>query len=416
HLATVLEREPKFALGHAVKGLMCLLLGRKEMTQIAREASAAAWAALDDCGGSKRCRHMIAALDAFLAKQPAKALAELEQILLAHPADSLAMKLVHAIRFVIGDASGMLRSVERVMAAHGEDHPARGYLLGCQAFALEENGRYREAEAAGLNGLTYTQDDAWGLHAVAHVMDMTHRPQHGIELIEANKSVWIGSNNFRFHVWWHKALLHLDRGEMDVALALYDQKIRAERTDDYRDIANASSLLVRLELEGVNIGERWEELADLAENRADHGGLVFADLHYMLALIGGERRQAADILQSQMMRNAKADDPMANIIADPGLAAVSGLVAFGEGRYESAFTLLDHSLSALPLIGGSHAQRDVFERITVDAGLRAGQLDMVEDILKTRRILRAGHSDQFDASRMQQIAKARALAVTVPAQ
>ena len=91
---------------------------------------------------------------------------------------------------------------------------------------------------------------------------MTRRCGDGISLIEDNLSAWSHCNNFRFHVWWHKALLHLDRGELDTALALYDAKIRDEKTDDYRDISNATSLLVRLELEGVNVGTRWQELAD----------------------------------------------------------------------------------------------------------------------------------------------------------
>ncbi|NRB36802.1 MAG: archaeosortase/exosortase family protein, partial [Rhodobacteraceae bacterium] len=79
---------------------------------------------------------------------------------------------------------------------------------------------------------------------------------------------------------WHKALLLLDQGDNDAVLALYDEQVRSEKTDDYRDFSNASSLLMRLELEGVSVGDRWEELAALAETRTDDGCLIFADLHY----------------------------------------------------------------------------------------------------------------------------------------
>ena len=65
--------------------------------------------------------------------------------------------------------------------------------------------------------------------------------------------------------------------------------IRRHRTDDYRDISNATSLLMRLELEGMNVGRRWDELASLSEARVDDGCLVFADLHYMLALAAAGR-------------------------------------------------------------------------------------------------------------------------------
>ncbi|MBL4928920.1 hypothetical protein [Fuscibacter oryzae] len=87
--------------------------------------------------------------------------------------------------------------------------------------------------------------------------------------------------------------MHLDLGNAKAALALYDRDIRTEKTDDYRDIANAASLLSRLELEGAPVGNRWDELAHLAETRATDGCLAFADLHYMLALCGGGCEQAS---------------------------------------------------------------------------------------------------------------------------
>ena len=179
----------------------------------------------------------------------------MEDILTAYPTDTLSAKVSHAIRFILGDRFGMRASLERVLPAHA-GHPLQGYLMGCHAFALEETGDYAKAEATGLQGLEHVGDDAWGLHAVAHVYDMTARPDDGIALIERNCAAWDHCNNFRYHVWWHKALLHLDRGEFDTALALYDTEIRADKTDDYRDISNATSLLMRLGLEGIDVGHR----------------------------------------------------------------------------------------------------------------------------------------------------------------
>ena len=49
-----------------------------------------------------------------------------------------------------------------------------------------------------------------------------------LSLIDGNASAWSHCNNFRFHVWWHKALLHLDKGETDHVLSLYDTRIRDE--------------------------------------------------------------------------------------------------------------------------------------------------------------------------------------------
>jgi len=331
----------------------------------------------------------------------------LETVLVRNPADTLTAKICHGVRFIMGDAAGMRRSIARALDGHDADHPLRGYALGCLAFALEETGDYAAAEAAGLAGLDLAPDDAWGLHAVAHVHDMTHRPEAGIALLERNAAAWDHCNNFRYHVWWHKALLHLDLGEHDRVLSLYDTRIRVDRTDDYRDIANAASLLVRLDLEGVAIGSRWGELADIAETRVADGCLVFADLHYMLALSGDARRDAADRLVAQVARTGQARTECGRTAAHPGVAAAEGLVAFGAGNYVSAFDRLQVARAHMPTIGGSHAQRDVFERITVDAGIRAGRLDAAAAILAERTALRDGRPDTFARMRQDRIADAR---------
>ncbi|WP_223426714.1 tetratricopeptide repeat protein [Tateyamaria pelophila] len=411
HLGAVLEGAPDFAMGYATKGLFSLMMGRKELNGVAREAGQAAVAALAVSGGSTRERLWVRALGEWLDGRPSGAIAAMERVLADHPTDTLSAKVSHAIRFILGDGVGMRASIENVLDAH-KDHPLEGYALGCHAFTLEETGEYDKAEATGLRGLELSGDDAWGLHAVAHVYDMTARPDRGIGLIENNCSAWDHCNNFRYHVWWHKALLHMDREELDIALALYDQQIRADKTDDYRDIANATSLLMRLELEGMAVGDRWEELADFAQGRTDDGCVVFADLHYMMALAAAGRADAMDQMTARFAMDARRQGEMPTRFADPGKAALGGLNAFAEGRYGIAFANLVAARPTMQTIGGSHAQRDVFERITVDAGLRAGQFDAVEALLEDRIAQRAGAVDGFAAKRLHSIADAR----RIPAQ
>jgi tetratricopeptide (TPR) repeat protein len=411
HLGAVLAGAPDFAMGHAAKGIFSLMMGRKELNADARDAGLAAASALAAAGGSTRERLWVRALGEWLDGRPSGAIAAMERVLAEHPTDTLSAKVSHAIRFILGDGVGMRASIENVMAAH-KGHALEGYVLGCHAFTLEETGDYAGAEATGLRGLELSGDDAWGLHAVAHVYDMTARPDHGIALIENNCSAWDHCNNFRYHVWWHKALLHLDRGELDIALALYDDQIRAEKTDDYRDIANATSLLMRLELEGMAVGDRWTELADFAQGRTDDGCLVFADLHYMLALAAAGREGAAHAMTTRFGTDAMRPGEMPARVADPGKAALRGLNAFAEGRYRDAFTDLTSARPSMQIIGGSHAQRDVFERMTIDAGLRAGHVDATEILIEDRIARRAGAIDRFSATRLDTIADAR----RIPAQ
>ena len=73
-------------------------------------------------------------------------------------------------------------------------------------------------------------------------------------------------------------------------LKLYDDEFRAEASEDYLDISNAVAMFWRLERCGVAIGGRWQELAEKAKKRTDEHLLVFADMHFALALAAAGKR------------------------------------------------------------------------------------------------------------------------------
>ncbi|MGI9407883.1 MAG: tetratricopeptide repeat protein, partial [Hyphomicrobiaceae bacterium] len=323
-----------------------------------------------------------------------------DTLLETHPQDAMAVKLGHAIKFILGDSMGMRASLEGLMPQFRGNTPADGYIHGCYAFALEETGDQRAAEIAGKHALDLAPDDAWGLHAVAHVYDMTARARDGVNWLETRTDAWAHCNNFRYHVWWHLALFYLDARAYDEVLRLYDTEIRQDQTDDYRDISNAASLLVRLEIEGVDVGSRWDELANLSENRVDDGCVVFADLHYMLSLLGGNRVDATHKLLHRMRADAgRNSGDMDKITDHPGLNAASGLMAFRDGNYTNAFANLQAARSAMQTIGGSHAQRDVFERVTIEAAIRAGAFEDARGLVRDRAAKRGGN-DGYTETRM----------------
>lgn len=410
-LGAALAAEPGFALGHAAMGFFQLLLGRRETHEAARAAQARALTAAAEGGGDARTAAYLDALADALDGRLFAGADRLDAILTRWPGDALALKLGHAIRFVLGDAAGMRRSVEAAAAGFGAGHPYGGYALGCHAFALEETGDYAQAEAQGRAGIALAADDAWGLHAVAHVCEMTARPRDGVMLLRGAAGAWAHCNNFGAHVWWHLALFHLDRGAFEPALMLYDARIRVARTDDYRDIANAASLLARLELEGVGVGGRWEELAELAAARVEHGGNVFADLHYLIALDrAGRRAEAARLaarLKADGARGAGDMDAVAGAVGGP---VAEGLRLFAEGAHRAAFAKLHAASASLQRIGGSHAQRDVFARLMVAAALKGGLWSEAERALNLRPGLRpAAAADGYVGRRRAEIARGAAL-------
>ncbi|MEO0392307.1 MAG: tetratricopeptide repeat protein [Pseudomonadota bacterium] len=397
----VLEHAPNFALAWAVKGWGCMLLGRRELVSEAAAAYAQAKTAAGVTAISVADQLVIDALGLVIAGRWRAGADLLDQALNQTPNSALLVKLSHACRFILGDARGMRRSIENVLDAYDDKHPHAGYVYGCYAFALEETNDYQAAESWGRRGLEINPDDAWGLHAVAHVYEMQVDPDAGYRWVMDNKPAWQASNNFKIHVWWHVALFLLEQGDHEGVLTLYDSEIRADQTDDYRDIANGASLLMRLELDGVDVGTRWEELADLSETRIDDACLAFADMHYLMSLTGSKRWEAAE----RMI--ARLEDTSDHNLGDLGVvtrhaAAPMGkvLLAFQKGDSETAAAYMKAVDDQLYRIGGSHAQRDVFRRVLTDAAIAAGSLDIARKILKERAMLRGG-VDRFSTSRMK---------------
>jgi hypothetical protein len=164
-----------------------------------------------------------------------------------------------------------------------------------------------------------------------------------------------GLNNFAYHLDWHEALFLLADGRNAAAVELYDRKVRVVRTDDYRDIANAASLLARLEWAGTAVGNRWDELADIAERRSGDDALVFARLHYLICLVRAGRLQNARAMLREMHRQAARRDTQARVLATVGLPVAEAICV------DRADCCALPEPEKIACIGGSRIQRSLFE-------------------------------------------------------
>ncbi|MCX7325733.1 MAG: tetratricopeptide repeat protein [Hyphomicrobiales bacterium] len=409
-LGKALAADPSFALGHAAKGLMMLTLARRELTADAMAALATARTPDMATPVTPRERCYTAALSLWLDRRPDLAALELERAISLDNGDVLAAKLVHAILFMSGDSKGMLASARKHLQLYGTDRLHSGYLMGCLAFAHEENGDYGLAESLGLAAIDRMPQDAWARHSVAHVFEMTGRAAEGARWLAQGRSNWVHCNNFGFHLSWHEALFCLELGQHGAALDLYDHSIRANKTDDYRDIANAASLLQRLQLAGVAVGARWDELADLASRRIEDRCLVFADLHYALALLGAGRERDADGL-FRGLASDPASSPDGRTARSVGALVGAALGAFHERRFREAARLLLKARPHMKQLGGSHAQRDLFEQMLIESAVRSGDHDLAQGLLQDRLRSRNGHN-RFAAQRLAQIESSRPRSAT----
>lgn len=406
-LGKTLAADPLFAQGHATRGILLLTLARAELVTQARTCLETARAAAASRPTPERELRYISALQLWLDGEPARAADVFEVVLADWPRDVLAFKLVQAIRFMIGDIRGMARAGATTLATFRDRSATSGYVRGCQAFALEELGHLGEAETMGREAVVLAPRDAWGRHAVAHCFEMTGRAQDGVAWLSHARS-WEHCSNFGFHLHWHMALFQLELGAIDAVLDLYDTAVRAVPTDDFRDLANAASLLQRLELEGVDVGDRWEELALIAQGRVDDRRLVFADLHYMLALLGAGRTEAAETIAENLVRDSRTGRSHdARVAGETGVATAQGVIAFRRGDYAQAARLLRAGAASRVGAGGSNAQRDVFEQIALESLVRAGDYGQAETLLSQRLQARGGHN-RFAANRLGRIVAGRA--------
>ncbi len=400
YLQATLSQDENFALAHAVRGLMLLLLAKRELVLEAHKSLRKAKEIARAIKQSKRELVYVDALEMWLEGRPSAAAACLEACNSNYPDDALMFKIGQAMRFILGHSSRMRQACEVIAPKQNIDLATHGYVLGCFAFSLEETGDYVRARSTGLAALERNPKDAWALHAVAHCYDMCGQSKEGILWLKNRRELFANCNNFSYHLWWHLALMHLDQGQYVEVLDLYDTKVRAEHTDDFRDISNAASLLLRLELEGIDVGARWQELTEISEHRLNDMSNMFASLHYLTSLLAGGEQTCVEQLQTCLSQFAhNTSDELGATAKLSALPEAYGLAHFSHGNYLSAYHYMAQARPNLIRIGGSHAQRDIFERIIIESALRAGLITECRSLLEDRRRYRGG-DDHFGRTRL----------------
>jgi len=392
-LDRALAADPDLIAAHALNGFGCVTLGQAEsLSQAEQSLTALRRAAASRRRLSASETALSEALSFATAGSLRQAAARLESHLEDAPQDFLAAKLAHGLRFMLGDRDEMLSLTHDLVQRAPQSGAGYGFLLGCHAFGLEETGAYPEAEAVGRRAVAVEPDDSWGLHAVSHIFEMTGRIDEGRDWLNASRPVWSQCNNFAFHIAWHLALFHLEKGDHGTVLALYDAEIRPTQTDDFRDLSNAVSMLWRLEQEGVHVGDRWQALYEIAHRRRAETTYIFGSLHYLLALIAAEDIDAAEELVDALRRRKSDPCDQGRVARYIGLHVAEALIRM-PGHCAKAGPCLTEIARRLPAIGGSHAQRDVFLRSLMAVALRSDDYPSLQAMDAMRCELR--HEDRF---------------------
>ena len=376
---------PAFVQAHLFKGFILALATEPAATIQARKIAHA----VRTMSLNEREASQFAVLEQLLAGSWGAAAGAMDFHNMRHPRDLVALQVGHLMDFFRGNARDLRDRVARVMPHWSKDVPGYHAVVGMYAFGLEENGDFGRAEETGRHALDLEPLDGWAHHAVAHVMEMQGRAQDGIGWMLAREPHWARDDSFlKVHNWWHGALCHLDLGQTDKALALYDGPIRASRSHVVLDLIDASALLWRMHLCGYDVGDRWQELARCWDDHADGQLYPFNDLHGAMAYLAAGRDGRLEELMATLERNATGRVETAQWIHSIGLPLIRGFVAFWRGQYQTCMEALHPLRFIANNFGGSHAQRDVIDWTLAEAALRSNRPDVATALAHERVALK----------------------------
>jgi tetratricopeptide (TPR) repeat protein len=374
------DRNPDSVLANVYAGFTWMFLeaaGAEEQAvgYLDRAKAAAA-------GANARELRLLGQLERWIAGDIAAVQRIGDSIVEQHPTDLASVKLHQYFSFNRGDAAAMLRIAETALPAN-EGNP---HIHGMLAFGLEQMHRIPEAERSARRALEIKEKEPWAQHALAHVMLSTGRVREGIAFLNEATKTWVDLNSFMYtHNWWHKALFHISLGDTAAVLDAYDNHVWGISPDYSQDQVGAVSLLARMEVAGIDVGGRWEALAEYLKARATDTLQPFLTLQYLYGLARAERAEADRLMQAVEDRARSSTAWDRTVWHDVALPAARGMLAHARGDYAGAARWLGVANPRLTEIGGSHAQRDLFGQLLLDAHMKVGNWAIAEQMLEMRR-------------------------------
>jgi len=368
-----IEASPELVMAHLAKAWMFTMANDPGLAPKAQAlARTAAGLAMNE-----REHGHLAALQQAVAGARIAAVTLLDRHLMHYPFDLVAHQAAMLLDGYLGRFRWVRDRSARALPRWSKDMPSYGTMLAFHGFGCEEAGDYARAEDESRTAAELEPHSFWPHHTVSHVMEMTGRPEDGLGWMAAREAYWASPENItRVHIWWHKSLFHVELGQYDAALALYDGPILETLRPLGLNLCNPSALLWRLDTLGCDVTARWRDLVTRWEGHADGRCLVFTDVHAAMAELRSGQEALAERRLDWMHQTAASDVEAAPLYRDVGIPLVEALMAFHRGEYDQTVALLQPVRFDLWRIGGSHAQRDIIDWTLTEAAVRGGQRDV----------------------------------------
>lgn len=402
-----LEADEGFALAHA--GLAYVYMAGGDVAN-ARQAVQQAQSLAT--GTTRREEQQIKAIELWTHGKGPEALAVIRQHLTEFPRDMLMVRVAQRL-YIMGCSSvgagvadypqALFALMKTVAPEYGNDWAFQGQY----SFAHHENGLLDEALKLAEQSLVQRPTNAVAAHSVAHVYFERGDAPGGTDFLAKWLPGFDDRASFHVHLSWHLALFELALGHYQRTLELYDTNIRPSVVaKSPLSLTDSASLLWRLQMYGgAAPSGLMGELCAQAAPAAERPGPAFRDSHAALAFALAADDQSLGRMMDGLRDVADKGDKLAGEIMLP---LVQGLIAFIHQDYNEAVRLMeplfgeDARFDQLCRVGGSHAQREVFEDTMMEAYLRAGQFEKAEGLLNNRLKRRESPRDMFRMAKVQE--------------
>ncbi len=370
-LDLAITADPQFALAQAARARMHTVNGESAKARALIDLAEANSA----ISGTDRERSHVAALALAIRGNAPSALDHVLTHLTQWPRDVFILSLppgafgMFAFSGMADHSQAAVDLCERVAPHYGEDW----WFLTTLGWAHTENSNVAHGRALTEQAFALRHNNAHAVHALAHAMFEDGSGEQADALISGWLPGYDHAGILHGHLSWHQALVALEAGDVDRALALYAAGVRPSVTASLpiNVVSDCASFLWRVDAYGhAAPRDLWAELTDYSASIFPNPGFAFVDVHMALiaAANGDQTRLSARVegLNTKIANQAFPAGPVVPITCQ-------ALYAFAQGQYSVCATLLEPVAHEVARMGGSHAQREVIEDTLLMALLHAGE-------------------------------------------
>ncbi len=397
-LEAAIEADEGFAMAHVVQAYVLHL-----QTNVPAARAAAEKAVELSAGCSREEQQIARIVHSFTHGKGTEAIGLVHEHLDEFPTDTLAMRVAQRLYMLGCFGAGVPDFPNHLMAMMNKVAPANGddwAFLGQYAFAHHETNQPEKAMDLATRSLEGNPQNAVASHSVTHSYFEQGDAANGGRWLGDWLDGWDRRASYNTHLSWHLALFELAQGKYQQALDLYETHIRpGVQARNLANLQDAASLMWRLQIySGEEPGKPWNEVRDMALPAAETPGPAFRDCHAALAFAGaGDAESTQKFVDRVKAQGEKGDDLSREMV----LPIALGAAAFAAGDYDEAADLMGPTYPMFARIGGSHAQREVFEDTLLETYIRAGRYDDAKAMLDERLSRRSSVRDTYWMGRLE---------------